>query len=81
MKRNANIFYGATPMCTTWSLLSSTIVMTSFLLYPGAAAGIFGCNSGRETHAARTSSSYVDINGYEVFGDGSVLAPGMFPAS
>jgi hypothetical protein len=41
-----------------------------------AAAGIFGCNAGRDTHAAATSNLYVDINGYKVLGNGSVIAPG-----
>mmetsp|Transcript_20706 Transcript_20706/g.42077 ORF Transcript_20706/g.42077 Transcript_20706/m.42077 type:complete len:125 (+) Transcript_20706:289-663(+) len=41
-----------------------------------SAAGIFGCNSGRDTHAAATSSHYVDINGWKVLGNGSVIAPG-----
>lgn len=42
----------------------------------GSAAGIFGCNTGMETHAATTSSQYVDVNGFKVFGNGSVMAPG-----
>lgn len=43
---------------------------------PGSSAGIFGCNAGMETHAARTSDSYVDVNGFKVFGNGAVVAPG-----
>eukprot|EP00283_Hemiselmis_rufescens_P004565 CAMPEP_0173418720 /NCGR_PEP_ID=MMETSP1357-20121228/796_1 /TAXON_ID=77926 /ORGANISM="Hemiselmis rufescens, Strain PCC563" /LENGTH=67 /DNA_ID=CAMNT_0014381259 /DNA_START=25 /DNA_END=228 /DNA_ORIENTATION=- len=41
-----------------------------------SAAGIFGCNNGRQTHAAHTSTSYVDINGFKVFGNGAVARPG-----
>lgn len=43
---------------------------------PCAVAGIFGCNAGAMTHAARNGAGYVNINGYKVMPDGSVQAPG-----
>ena len=43
---------------------------------PCAVAGIFGCNAGAMTHAARGGAGYVNINGYKVMPDGSVEAPG-----
>lgn len=33
---------------------------------PCAVAGIFGCNAGAMTHAARGGAGYVNINGYKV---------------
>jgi len=33
---------------------------------PCAVAGIFGCNAGAMTHAARSGAGYVNINGYKV---------------
>lgn len=33
---------------------------------PCAVAGIFGCNAGSMTHAARSGPGYVNINGYKV---------------
>jgi len=44
---------------------------------PCAVAGIFGCNAGSMTHAARSGAGYVNINGYHVMPDGSVEAPGQ----
>ena len=33
---------------------------------PCGVAGIFGCNAGATTHAARSGPGYVNINGYKV---------------
>ena len=40
---------------------------------PCAVAGIFGCNAGAMTHAARGGAGYVNINGYKVLRGLAVL--------
>ena len=46
---------------------------------PCAVAGIFGCNAGAMTHAARGGAGYVNINGYKVGAGARCAACCRFP--